>query len=439
MPHTSPRTASKHYTYQLTYTQNFSTGADEDGTVTVEYRVPQTYPDDQSVAGHRRLTKILICVTEEWFLLSHFRPLVAQAQQLADEVVVVTKSSGRTSEVEALGVRVIPLDYSRGSINPLRQAFSINRLRRVLKSEVHDVVHVIGLQAIAQVLVALRLINSKSSVMLHLTGLGFLGSSEKLSAKVIRRALRKGLSHEVQRPEFWLLVENPADLDFLIDRPISAVRRYTLLGGAGVDPDEFPLQKTPGGTFVRAAFVGRMLWSKGVDVFVKAAEILHSENVRLQVDLWGAADQGSPGAIPHEILRGWDKMDGISWHGATNDVREVWRNSHIAVVPSLGGEGLPRALLEAAASGRPLVVSNVPGCRDFVRSGQEGLIVPPGDARALAGALRKLIEDEHLRTNCGLAARSRVLEAYTENSVKEKIAFAYQSLAASRAKGKKCD
>jgi glycosyltransferase involved in cell wall biosynthesis len=109
-------------------------------------------------------------------------------------------------------------------------------------------------------------------------------------------------------------------------------------------------------------------------------------------------------------------------------VREVWRRADIFVLPARGGEGLPRALLEAAACARPLVVTNVPGCRHFVRDGVEGFVVPPDDPVALADALQGLARDADLRKRMGEAARLRLLHGFTEAHVKQSLLAAYQSL-----------
>jgi glycosyltransferase involved in cell wall biosynthesis len=124
-------------------------------------------------------------------------------------------------------------------------------------------------------------------------------------------------------------------------------------------------------------------------------------------------------------LASWSREPGIAWHGRTGDIVGVWRAADVAVVPALGGDGMPRAMVEAAACGRPLVVSDVPGCRQFVRPRVEGLVVPPGDAAALAGALAELAIDPEFRARAGAAARQRVAQDYTEEAVRGKIREVY--------------
>jgi glycosyltransferase involved in cell wall biosynthesis len=169
-----------------------------------------------------------------------------------------------------------------------------------------------------------------------------------------------------------------------------------------------------------------MLKSKGLQVLVEAHRRLRASGVAIDLALHGDADAGSRDAIPKEMLSRWSAEAGITWHGRTSDVVGAWRDADIAVVPALGGDGMPRAMLEAAACGRPLIVSDVPGCREFVRPGVEGLVVPPGNPTALADALGGLAGDRELRLRAGAAARRRVVESYSEDAVRARIRAIYE-------------
>jgi len=177
----------------------------------------------------------------------------------------------------------------------------------------------------------------------------------------------------------------------------------------------------------RVAYVGRMIRSKGVHVLVEAQRRLRAGGIDLEIALYGDADSGSREAIPREQLEAWSRDPGVAWHGRTDDIVGVWREADIAAVPALGGDGMPRAMLEAAACGRPIVASDVPGCRQFVRPGLEGLIVPPGDAAALADALATLAADRALQLSAGAAARRKVVREYTETAVRAKTREIYQA------------
>jgi glycosyltransferase involved in cell wall biosynthesis len=176
-----------------------------------------------------------------------------------------------------------------------------------------------------------------------------------------------------------------------------------------------------------------MIEPKGIADLVEAARILHRRGVAHRLELHGGIDSHNPTAIRAERLAEWQREGLIDWRGATRDVASVWRRCDIAVLASQGGEGMPRAMLEAASCARPLVVTDIPGCRHFVRDGQEGLVVPPRDPERLADAIARLAADRALRERMGLAARARVLDGFTEQQLEAAVAAVYRDLHAAPA------
>ena len=205
----------------------------------------------------------------------------------------------------------------------------------------------------------------------------------------------------------------------------------TIVGGAGVDPVALPEMPLPGQPPLRVALVARMLWSKGVDIAVEAVRLARREGAEVELSLYGAPDPSNPKAVPQAGLEAWGREDGIGWHGHAGDVGAVWRAHHVACLPSRGGEGLPRTLLEAAACGRAMVTTDVPGCRSFVEDGISGIVVPPGDARALAAAFVKLAADPQAVSRMGRAARAKVLSGHTERQVMDAVKTLYAALLSS--------
>ena len=379
----------------------------------------------------RPYDKVMICISEDWFALSHFQPLIRTAAGLAREVVVVTNSSGRSAAIEALGARVIAFDYHRASVNPLREAATVLRLRRVFARERPDLVHLIALKPIVLGGAAIGF-DRRQRCVAHVTGLGTLSISQTWPARLVRASVYAAIGRVLARPATHLLVENPDDLALLRARGIALAGRWTLIGGAGIDPLAMPALDPPAGPVPRVAFVGRMIGSKGVDTAIAAAEMLAAAHVPIVLNLYGAADPANPDALREFSVadQAANTMRAARWHGHVADVAAIWRDNAIFVLPSRGGEGLPRAMLEAAACARPLVVTDVPGCRHFVRDGIEGFVVPPDDPRALAEALDRLAGDPALRRSMGAAARRRLLEGYTEAAVMAGVTTTYEALSA---------
>ena len=372
--------------------------------------------------------RILVAITEDWFALSHFVPLLTELASIADDVVVATRSSGRLPEIRRLGVRTRHFDMQRGSLSPPSLLHVRDGLARLNDEERPDVVHVIGMQAAVMTSLALsKAAHRPTAVILHLTGLGYLGQSRSPVAYVLRPLARAALRRCVLNHGAWVVGENDEDVSRMIADRVSVSERTSVLPGAGIDTDQFPELPAPLNPVPRVAFVGRMLLSKGLDVLIEAHRMLLAGGLRFELALYGATDWSSCQAIPQQRLLNWGKLPGLTLHGFTKDIAGVWRHAHIAVVPSLGGEGMPRAMLEAGACGRPLVVSDIPGCREFVRHGVEGYLVPPGDPGALAAALGRLASDPRLRLQAGAAARQRIVEGFAEHVVRARIRRLYES------------
>ena len=375
--------------------------------------------------------KVMICITEDWFLLSHFRPLVRALVESVGDVTVVTTSSGRLAEFEALGARALAFDFDRASLDPVRQAGIVRRLRRLIAVERPDVIHAIALKPIALAglaFLASGIGGTKPKFVMHLTGVGFAGTNAAGRAPLVYGMTLRLMARLLRRADVALLVENPDDAARVAGPEWQSRENITILGGAGVDPSLLPAVPMPAHLPPIAGFLGRMVWTKGVDILVAAHEQLHARGVALDLRLGGVPDASNPRAIPAADLAAWALEPGITCTGHIDDPAAFWASVNIAVVPSRGGEGLPRALLEAAATGRPLIVSDVPGCRYFVRHEREGLIVPPGDAVALVAALERLATDPDFARRLGENARARLLDGFTEQHVAEAVAAAYMRL-----------
>jgi glycosyltransferase involved in cell wall biosynthesis len=341
--------------------------------------------------------------------------------------VVVTRCSGRQDALQALGVRIIDFDYRRASSNPLREMQSAWKLARILEAEAPDAVHLIAMKPVVLGSLALRLVPARHAV-LHLPGLGLLSFSTNPLHRLYRAAALRVIGATLRKPSSYLLVENSDDLEVLRSRGADPGARFAILGGTGVDPDVFPVLQPPKNEVPVVAFVGRMIRAKGIDLLMEAYDRLKQRGESLTLELYGKSDDGNKEAIPTDVLAEWCRRRGARWPGHVEDVREVWRHADIFVLPARGGDGMPRAMVEAAACARPLVVTDVPGCRHFVRDGVEGYVVPPENAAALADALRRLALDADLRLRMGEAARLRLLQGFTVAHVQTTLRAAYQSL-----------
>jgi glycosyltransferase involved in cell wall biosynthesis len=228
-----------------------------------------------------------------------------------------------------------------------------------------------------------------------------------------------------RNPAVRIIVQNSADQKLVESFGVPS-KRIALIAGSGVDLSVFKLKPEPTGPVV-VAMVSRMLWDKGVGELVEAARLVRSEIHDVVIRLVGPMDPANPSCIPESTLKDWVREGVVEWTGGTREVPSVWADAHICVLPSYR-EGLPKSLLEAAACGRPLIATDVPGCRDVVVHEETGLLVPPRDPNSLARAIIRLARDPRLRTHLGNAARGRVEQHFSVGKVVEQTLAFYRSI-----------
>lgn len=367
--------------------------------------------------------RIAFIVSEDWFFVSHFLPMLRAAQDAGFEPIIVTRVNRHRSMLEKLGARVVPLNVERRHMGPLSVASSVVRMANILRKERVDIVHCIALRSIILGGLAANLASVKSRV-LAVTGGGLLTADRGFRASLLRGVLKVVIRMITLRGRNKFLFENVTDpLSFGLAPDLANV---AVLPGAGVDPDFYTPQPPPGGDGLKIAMVSRMVWSKGADLAVEAVSLARERGHDVRLSLFGTPDASNPRSLSDETLTSWSQRPGITWHGAATDVRKVWAAHDLACLPTRGGEGLPRSILEAGACGRPILTTDVPGCRDFVRNGREGWLVPPGNAMALADCICMLASDRSLVAEAGRAARQRIMSGFTEAHVIAKVTALYR-------------
>jgi glycosyltransferase involved in cell wall biosynthesis len=258
-------------------------------------------------------------------------------------------------------------------------------------------------------------------------GMGYVFSSKDWLARFLRPCLRLGYRLLLNPRRSRVIFENPDDAGWLVDNGVVRSSDAVVIRGAGVDVRRFRPAPAPAGPPV-VALVARMLRDKGIYEFVEAAHRLHDAGVNARFVLIGVPDPENPASVPVEQLRSWHGQKGVEWWGFQEDMPSTWRQVHIACLPSSYREGLPKALIEAAACGLPIVTTDAVGCREVVKNGDNGLLVPAGDVPALAKALRILIADEDLRSRMGKRSRARAEGEFTSEQVIAQTLGVYRSL-----------
>ncbi len=379
------------------------------------------------MAAARDKPVILYLVTEDWYFWSHRLPIARAARDAGWEVLVATRVENHGEQIEREGFRLIPIKMRRRSLAPWREFAAVAELIRIYRRERPDLVHQVAMKPVLYGSLAAAL-TGVPAIVNALAGMGYVFTSSAVKARLLRPLIKKAFRWLLDHANARLILQNPDDVAAMSAGTV-APNRIVQIRGSGVDTTAFAPAPEPSGTPV-AVMVSRMLWDKGVGELVEAARLLQRRGVPLRVVLVGSRDPENPPSIPERQLRDWDASGDVAWWGERSDVANIWANCHIAVLPSYR-EGLPKSLLEAAACGRPLVATDVSGCREVVRDGATGLLVPPRDARALADALERLARDRDLRRRMGAAARDLVTREMSEQVVVAQTVALYRSLAPS--------
>lgn len=367
--------------------------------------------------------KLVYLVTEDWYFISHRLPMARAARDAGFEVHVATRVTNHREAIEHEGFVVHSLNWQRGSLDALHLArivFNVRRLYRILKPSI--VHHVAVAPTIVGSLAAIGLPFAKLNA---LAGLGFIFTSRELKARTMRRPLSTLLSWLLRRKNTFVLVQNPDDREALKSAGIRA-EKITIIPGSGVDIETFQPLPEPQPPIV-VAFVGRLLYDKGIATLISAYRMLQARGVSIRLLVAGAADPANPASIPDALLQEWKEIEGVTFLGQVNDIRTVWARAHIAILPSRR-EGLPLSLLEAAACGRPLIATDVPGCREIARAGINALLVPSDAPRALADAIEHLAADSDLRRRFGAASRHLAETEFSSARVAREITELYRRL-----------
>lgn len=371
--------------------------------------------------------KLIFVVTEDWYFYSHRRPMVAAAQDCGFDVAVITTVDKHRAAIEALGVEVIPFAFARKSLNPFRALGQIGRLKRIYRAEKPALVHHIAMKPILFGSLA-AWFAGVPCVVNAFAGLGYLFNASSLLALLLRLGLYLPFFAVLRRRNTWLLFQNKDDLATLQRQGLAVPARARVIRGSGVDINTFAVQpRPPSQDGFSCVYAGRMIGIKGLQTLKEAFEVLKTRAPQVRLKLYGSPDPANPGSWSERDLRLWAESDNVAYEGRAVDMVPVWAAADMAVQASYGGEGVPKSLLEAAACGRPLVATDVPGCREIVKDHVNGFLVPPCDAQALADAIARLANEPELCAEMGAESRKMAEQDFSAEAVRTQTAAFYRA------------
>lgn len=374
--------------------------------------------------------KILMFSNTDWYLYNFRLPLLLLLRDNGFELLLVSPPGPYVEKLRSLGFRWQALPMERGSINPVKELMLFGYLWRLFCRERPDLTHAFTIKCAVYGSLAARFSGVPARVS-AVAGMGYVFISGSFKALVLRPIVRFLLRIALGGKNSRLILQNPDDVELFVRADLAAPESVRLIPGSGVDCNQFKPGFLPQVHPLRVLLPARLLWDKGLAEYTEAARLLKREGLEIDFLLAGEPDPGNPASVPESVVRGWVDEGVIHWLGHVDDMAPLFRSVHVVCLPSYR-EGLPKGLIEAGASGCALVTTNVPGCREVVDDGVDGLLVPVRDGLAIADALRKLHDDPDLRVRLGRAAREKAVREFEVASINDRTLRVYRELVPER-------
>ena len=373
------------------------------------------------------MTKILLVANTDWYLFNHRLSLAERLRRQGVEVHLASPGGAFAPRLRQAGFDWHEIRMDRKGFNPLREARTLNALGALYSRVGPTLVHHFTIKPVLYGSLAGRrrrvpaLVNS-------ITGRGYVFAGRGVISWLLRMFLQPVFAYALNSANQKVIFQHAADLQSFLAMRLVRQDRCALIRGSGIDPQRFSPRPEPQGDPV-VLMPSRMLKDKGVQDLVQASRLLRRRGVRLRVVLAGDPDPGNPTSIPEKQLREWAAEGVVEWAGRSDDMVETYASAHIVALPS-HAEGVPRALIEAAAMAKPIVATDLPGCREIVYNGRNGFLVPVRDPHALSEVIQTLVEDPKLRRQMGAEGRAIALQNYTDEIVNGMILRVYNELLA---------
>ena len=357
--------------------------------------------------------KALLFANTDWYLYNFRLPLAKALRSAGYDVVLLSPPGDYAKRLTQEGFRWIGFPFSRG-VNPLTELATLWRLIGLYRRERPDLVHHFTIKCVLYGGIAARWSRAKAIVS-SVTGLGHVFITDSWRNRLLRPMVRLVYRFVFGRSQ--IIFQNPDDRNDFFRLALADERRSHLIRGSGVDTEYFrPSTDARRERPLTVLMVGRLLREKGVREFVEAAAIVRKQLPAVQFLLAGDSDPGNPSSIDASTIAEWERRGDVSFLGHRSDIRDLIQAADLAVLPSYR-EGMPRSLLEAAACGLPLVATDVPGCREIVSNGINGLLVPPLDSNLLAYAVIRLLGNRERREAMGKRSRAMACELFSQDRV----------------------
>jgi glycosyltransferase involved in cell wall biosynthesis len=367
------------------------------------------------------MSKILLFANTDWYIYNFRLSLAQELRNQGHEVLLLSPPGDFHELLQTNGFEWISFPLSRQSIKPFPELLSIWHLTRLYHRIRPDIVHHFTIKPVIYGSLAAHILHIPG-IINSITGLGHLFIDTGARTRLLRTIA--SVLYRISLRRTQAIFENPEDRDIFIQNRLLKAEQSHLILGTGVDVEKFQPTGEKNGVPV-VLFCSRMLVTKGLLEFVEATRILKEKGIKARFALAGRTDPGNPASLSEQQIDVWKESGLLEWWGWRDDMPSTLAQADIFCLPSYR-EGVPNALLEATASGLPIVTTDVPGCRDVVTHGLNGLLVPVRNVPILAEALETLLSNPQLRNNMGIAGREIAVNQFGLNKVNEETLMVYK-------------
>ena len=371
--------------------------------------------------------RLLLLITEDWYFWSHRLDVARAARDTGFDVMIATRVTDHGERIQREGFRLFPISLVRQSRNPFVELAAVLELVRLYRRERPAIVHHVALKPILYGSLA-AWISGVPVVVNAFAGLGYAFTDETRRKSMAHTFLCRALSTLLRLSKSVVIFQNKDDRGLLLEEGVVEIQQTRIIPGSGVDTKRFVVSPSAEECPI-VMLASRMLWDKGIGEFVEASRRLKQNGLAARYVLVGRCDEHNPAAIEPTQLRQWVEDGVVEWWEHRDEMSKTLASATIVVLPSYR-EGLPKVLLEAAACGKPLIATDVPGCREIVTHGVNGLLVAVRDSAALAVAIDTLLRDSTRRAAMGVAGREAVTRMYSVEKIAGQFVDLYRELLA---------
>ena len=356
-------------------------------------------------------------VNSSSFFCSHFLSLANKVSEKGHDVYVIAGDDIKKDTIEEAGLFFICIPLSRSGINPCSELSFIIKLRTKIRNICPDIIHAFTVKPIIYSGLVIKTLQKKNrpKVCNSITGLGSAYLSKKISGRVIWALVKSLYRIALSSTESSAIFENEDDRLLFVNQGLIDASKVYIVNGAGIDtnaflPSEIKSERTT------VVLVARLLKDKGIAEYIEAGKILHERKVDVCLQLVGDIDAGNISSMSARDIKSASDAGYIQWLGPRSDIAEIYSRAHIACLPSYR-EGLPKSLIEAASCGLPIITTDVPGCRQMVVEGKNGLLIEAKSAITISEAIIYLLTKPELMRRMALYSREMAVDRFDHKHI----------------------